>query len=254
MKTSRVFLTGASSGLGEALALHHARPGASVGLVARRRELLETLAESIAARGARAHVYAGDVRDTAFMAESARRFVAEAGGVDLVVANAGIAIADDTRGGDASRIASLMQVNVIGVTNTVIPFVPAMLTQGHGVLAAVASFAGHLALPGRSAYSASKAAVITFMDGLRMDLHGTGVHAMTLCPGFVATPLTQGIRGGVFMISTDEAVAEMSSAIEARRGTFTFPWQVRLLSRVAPFAPESLVRRLAPPPRTTSSS
>lgn len=250
----RIFLTGASSGIGEALARRHAVAGTTLGLVARRKDVLASLAHELEGRGARVVSFAGDVVDTGFMAESARAFVDAAGGVDLVVANAGIAIEDDVRTGDASRIASLMRTNVIGVTNTVIPFIPTMLAQKSGVLSAVASFAGHRALRGRSAYSASKAAVITFMDGLRMDLHGTGVHAMTLCPGFVRTPLTAGYEKMLFPIDVEDAVAAMAAAVERREGTFTFPWPMRVLSHVVKRAPEGLVRRLAPPPRTTSTS
>lgn len=250
----RVFLTGASSGLGEGLARRYATEGAVIGLVARRHERLASLSRELEGRGARALSFAGDVTDTSFMAGAARAFVDEAGGVDLVVANAGIAIADDVREGDATRIAALMRTNVIGVTNTVIPFVPHMLAGKSGVLCAVASFAGHRALPGRTAYSSSKAAVITFMDGLRMDLHGTGVHAMTLCPGFVRTPMNEGYQKMLFPIDTDEAVDAMARAIDVRAETFTFPWQMRLLAHVVRRAPEALIRRLAPPPRTKSMS
>jgi NADP-dependent 3-hydroxy acid dehydrogenase YdfG len=116
--------------------------------------------DALAARGATVVVCAGDVRDTAFMAKSAADFIAAAGGVDLVIANAGVGLADTVRTGDAAGVAWLMEVNVIGVTNTVLPFVPTMLAQRSGVLCAVSSFAGHRAVPGRSAYSASKAAVI----------------------------------------------------------------------------------------------
>jgi short-subunit dehydrogenase len=135
------------------------------------------------------------------------------------------------------------------VTNTIVPFVPTMLTQRSGVLCAVSSVAGHRALPGRTAYSASKAAVTTFMSGLRMDLHGTGVHAMTLCPGYVTTPLTAENEGMIFVIDVDRAVAEMTGAIAAKASTFTFPWPMRWLSVVLRNAPEGLIRRLAPPGR-----
>jgi hypothetical protein len=146
-----------------------------------------------------------------------------------------------------------MRINVIGVTNTVVPFVPRMIAQRSGVLSAVASFAGHRAMPGRSAYCASKAAVISFMDGLRLDLHGTGVHAMTFCPGFVHTPLTEGNKKMIFPISTDEAVRIMTRGVERRTKTLTFPWQMKLLSGVMTRVPEGVVRRLAPPPRTRST-
>jgi short-subunit dehydrogenase len=250
----RLFVTGASTGLGHGLADHYARDGAHLGLVARRESLLRDLEKEWTARGARVEVYAGDVADTEFMAHTAQAFVAAAGGVDLVFANAGIGIASRILAGDSREIARLMSVNVIGVTNTIVPFVPLMVKQGSGVLCAVGSMAGHQPLPNRAAYSASKACVKTFMSALRMDLHGTGVHAMTLCPGFVDTALTEGQAGMMFVIGVPEAVRYMVRAIEARENTYTFPWQMNLLKEVMARAPEALIRRLAPPGRTRSSS
>ena len=250
----RLFVTGASTGLGRGLADHYARAGAHLGLVARRESLLRELEKEWTGRGARVEVYAGDVADTDFMARSAQAFVAAAGGVDLVFANAGVGIAHRVLEGESRDIAWLMSVNVIGVTNTVVPFIPAMLKQGSGVLCAVSSSAGHRPLPGRAAYSASKACVTSFMTSLRMDLHGTGVHAMTLCPGFVHTPLTEGQKGMMFAIDVPRAVEYMVGAIESRKRTYTYPWQMNLLKEVMARVPESVIRRLAPPPRTSSSS
>ena len=248
----RVFITGASSGLGAGLARHYAKPGATLGLVARRAALLDEVATELRAAGATAHVYVADVADTAAMGAASARFLEDAGGVDLVVANAGVGIRSALLEGDAAEVARLMQINVIGVTNTVVPFVPKMVAQRAGVLCAISSMAGHRAMPGRVAYSASKKAVTTFMDGLRMDLHGSGAHAMTICPGFVRTPLTDGVPGMMFLVECDDAVRLMAGAIEARRNTFTFPWQMNLLKEVMVRAPEWLVRRVAPKPRDRS--
>lgn len=245
-----VFITGASSGLGEGLAKHYATSGARIGLVARRADMLQALARDIAAKGAQAEVFAGDVVDTEFMNASAAKFAA-GGAVDLVVANAGIGL----RGkaifeGASAAVAQIMRVNVIGVTNTVVPFVPVLMKQKSGVLCAVASFAGHRGLPGRTAYSASKCAVIAFMDGLRMDLHGSGVHSMALCPGFVRTPLTTKNTGMMFVIDVDEAVSTMTNAIAQRADTVTFPWQMNALKTVMKLAPESMLRKMSPPARS----
>lgn len=250
----RVFLTGASTGLGEGLARRYARPGATLGLVARRAALLEALAETLRDQGAEVHVYAQDVADTEAMEAIAGDFLEKAGGVDLVVANAGVGIKSALLEGNAREVAWLMGINVVGVTNTVVPFVPAMVRQQSGVLAAVGSFAGHRAIPGRAAYSASKAAVKTFMDGLRMDLAGTGVHAMTICPGFVKTPLTAHNPDMFFVLEVDEAVDIMERAIAARESTVTFPWQMNLLKEVVKRAPEGMLKKLAPRPRTRSST
>jgi short-subunit dehydrogenase len=249
----RLFVTGASTGLGHGLADHYARDGAHLGLVARRESLLRDLEKEWSARGARVEVYPGDVADTDFMARSAQAFVEAAGGVDLVFANAGVGIANRVLEGESREIAWLMNVNVVGVTNTIVPFVPHMVKQRSGVLCAVSSMAGHQPLPGRAAYSASKACVTTFMSALRMDLHGTGVHAMTLCPGFVDTPLTKDNPSMMFVIDVPQAVDYMVGAIESRKRTYTFPWQMNLLKEVMTRAPEPVIRLISPAPRTRSS-
>jgi short-subunit dehydrogenase len=246
----RIFLTGASSGLGAGLARTYAKPGVTIGLVARREAMLAEVAGELRARGATTHIYPADVADTAAMTRVANDFLAAAGGVELVIANAGIGIRSTILEGDAASVAQLMRINVIGVTNTVIPFLPAMIRAKTGAVVAVSSMAGHRALPGRTAYSTSKRAVITFMDGLRMDLHGTGVHSMTICPGFVRTPLTDGIGHKMpFLVELDDAIRLMHDAIDDKRTTYTFPWQMRLARHVLMRAPEWLVRRMAPPPR-----
>jgi short-subunit dehydrogenase len=245
-----VFITGASSGLGEGLARHYAVPGAVIGLCARRAAVLADLARELEAKGARAIVYAVDVADTAAMEQAAQEFAAACGQVDLVIANAGIGIAHEVLQGKSGPIAELMRINVIGVTNTIVPFVPFMLKQGKGTLVAMSSSAGHRGLPGRAAYSASKAAVITFMDALRLDLRGSGVHAMSLCPGYVRTPLTDKLAFKLpFAISCEEAVDEISRAIARSERTYTFPWQMRIVGRLLKYGSERMVLRLTPPAR-----
>jgi short-subunit dehydrogenase len=251
----RVFVTGASSGLGEGLALHYAQPGNIIGLCARRAPMLAELARSVEAAGARPIVLPADVADTAAMATAAADFTAQAGGVDLVIANAGVGIPSQVLEGKSEPVAKLMRINVIGVTNTVLPFVPVMVQQRSGVLVAMGSLAGQRGLPGRAAYSASKAAVATFMDALRQDLRGTGVHAMTLCPGFVHTPLTAKLPGKLpFVIERDEAVARMAAAIERHERRVLFPWQVKLLGQVLRWIPERWLHRISPPARPADPS
>jgi short-subunit dehydrogenase len=249
----RVFITGASSGMGEGLARHYGVAGATLGLVARRADVLTKLADELRAGGATVHVYPVDVADTAGMKKAAQTFVKAAGGIDLVIANAGVGIKSHLKDGGSEDIARLFQVNVIGVTNTVVPFCPTMVAQKEGVLCAISSMAGHRAMPGRVAYSASKKAVTQFMDGARMELAGTGVHAMTVCPGFVRTPMTTGIKDMPFAVECDVAVREIVDAIAARKATVTFPWQMNVLKEVLTRAPEWVVRRTAPKPRNRST-
>ncbi|HXX69151.1 MAG TPA: SDR family NAD(P)-dependent oxidoreductase [Polyangiaceae bacterium] len=245
----KIFITGASSGLGRGLALHYAGPAAVIGVCARRGQLLRELAAEIEGRGARAHVYAVDVADTGAMRTTIASFVEKAGTVDLVIANAGIGIPSGILAGESEPIERLLRINLIGVTNTLVPFVPTMVAQRRGVLAAVASVAGQRGMPFRAAYGASKAGVIEFVSALRMEPFGTGVHAMALCPGFVRTPMTAMLTKMPFVIDQDEAVALMVGAIARRERTYTFPWQLRWLRPVLRNAPEWLIRRVAPAPR-----
>ena len=246
----RIFITGASSGIGEGLARHYGAPGAHVGLLARRGALLEDLARALRDAGARIETYPADVADTAAVQRAVDAFLGAAGGADLVIANAGVTIENSLQRGDAASAARLMAINVIGVTNTIIPFVPVMLGQRAGTLVAVSSVAGFRGLPGRAAYSASKAAVTTFMEGVRMTLHGTGVHAMAICPGYVRTPMTAEMRSPPFVLELDAAVRSMTRAIEAKAATYSLPWQMSLLRHVLGSAPEWLIRRAVPASRS----
>ncbi|HWO09079.1 MAG TPA: SDR family NAD(P)-dependent oxidoreductase [Polyangiaceae bacterium] len=248
----RVFITGASSGIGAALARHYGRAGVSIGLLARRAELLEEQARALRDAGAKVETYALDVADSAGVQRAIDGFANAAGGADLVIANAGVTLKNSLLlQGDAASAARLMAINVIGVTNTIVPFIPIMIRQGSGTLVAVSSMAGYRGLPGRAAYSASKAAVTTFMEGLRMSLHGTGVHAMALCPGFIRTPMTAGASSLPFLMELDDAVRLMTRGIEEKRATVVLPWQMSLLRYALGLAPEWLLRRIAPPARAS---
>jgi short-subunit dehydrogenase len=236
----RVFITGASSGLGAALALHHAREGTTLGLVARRHDLLSEVAEAARARGAEVTLHPADVADPLAIGGAAAAF----GPADLVIANAGMGLGKKLVDASPAEVARLFAVNVAGVTSTLLPFLPGMRARGQGVLCAVSSMAGHRALPGHAPYAASKAAVITFMDGLRMDLAGSGVHAMTVCPGFVHTAMTEGKKGMLWPMSVEAAVAEITGAIARKERTYSFPWQMRVMKQTILRLPETLLRRV----------
>lgn len=241
----RIFITGASSGLGAGLALRYAAEGVVIGLVARRHGLLQELAQRLDARGAQALCFEVDVRDTAAMQRASSEYLSRTGGIDLVIANAGVSRRDYLRSGEPAPIAEVLATNVIGVTNTVIPFVPSMVAAQSGTLVAVGSIAGFRGLPGHGGYCASKAAVKTFMDAVRMDLRGTGVHAMTLCPGFVRTPMVEGAEHPTpFKMELDTAVEVMVRAIEHRRSTYSFPVAMRALKLTMRVVPEAALRAL----------
>jgi len=228
MSGAKVLLTGASSGIGWALAERLAEPGAALGLVARRRARLEQLRVRLEERGARAFVYEADVRDAARMQEVVERFAADAGGLTLAIANAGVSRSDRLKQGDASRLSDLMAVNVQGVINTLLPAVPHFLRAGGGHLVAVGSVAGFRALPGKAAYCASKAALKTLMDGFRPALRKHGIHVTTICPGWIESEMTEGNPYPMpFLMKADRAAHLIARAIAERRRTYVLPWQMR---------------------------
>lgn len=240
----RLFLTGASSGLGEALARHYASSDAILGLAARRAGPLETLAQSLPGTCA---AYPLDVADTAALASAARDFLARFGAPDLVIANAGISVGTSGEvAADAAKLERVLQVNVVGLAATLAAFAPAMRAAGRGTLVGIASVAGFRGLPGAGAYSASKAAAIIWLESLRIELSGSGVSVVTVCPGYIATPMTQLNRYRMpFLLDADEAARRIARAIAAKRRVAVIPWQMALASLALRAMPGWLFERLS---------
>ena len=240
----RVFITGASAGIGAALARHYAGTDTSIGLFARRRDLLEKLAASLPGESA---VYPSDIADTAAIAAAAQDFIARFGVPDLVIANAGISVGthgDELQ--DIEKLQRVLSVNVSGLAATLAAFAPAMRAAGKGTLCGIASVAGFRGIPGAGAYSSSKAAAIAWLEALRNELAGSGVSVVTICPGYIDTPMTQVNKYPMpFLISADEAAARFAGAIQARRRLAVIPWQMALVSLLLRALPGALYDRLA---------
>jgi NAD(P)-dependent dehydrogenase (short-subunit alcohol dehydrogenase family) len=228
----KVFLTGASSGLGFALARRYAAQGAVLGLYARRLEPLQQLAAMLAP--ATCSVYSGDVRDASSLRAAAHDFMARYGTPDIVVANAGVSIGTLTvHESDNDAFRTVLDTNVLGMVHTFQPFVPALVAGKRGKLVGVASVAGFRGLPGSGAYSASKAAAISYLESLRVELAGSGVDVITLCPGYIATPMTeQNPYPMPFLLSADEAARLVVRAIGRGRRFYVFPWQMAWVGKV----------------------
>jgi short-subunit dehydrogenase len=240
----RIFITGASTGIGEAMARHYATPETSIGLFARRRDLLESLASRLPGRTA---LYAADVTDAGAVAAAAQDFLSRFGAPDLVIANAGISIG--TLGdeiADTEKLRRVLDVNVAGLAATLAAFAPAMRAAGSGTLCGIASVAGFRGLPGAGAYSASKAAAISWLESMRVELAGSGVSVVTICPGFIDTPMTQVNRYRMpFLISADEAAPRFAHAIAMRRRLAVIPWQMAVVSAFLRAMPAWLYDRLS---------
>lgn len=226
--TSRVFITGATSGIGAALARHYASHGATLGLVARRAAELDKLA---AALGVPVAVYTADVADPPAMRAAAGAFIEQHGVPDVVIANAGISVG--TLGGEESDVPvveRVLRTNVVGLAATVQPFVKPMRDRGRGTIVGIASVAGFRGLPGSAAYSASKSAAITWLESLRLELRGTGVAVCTICPGYIDTPMTQVNEYPMpFKLPVDEAARRFARAIARQRPCVVIPWQMGIV-------------------------
>jgi short-subunit dehydrogenase len=240
----KVFLTGASSGIGEALARHYAAQGAVLGLFARRADKLRELQLSLRSP---AEVYAGDVRDLAAVAVAAEDFMARHGVPDVVIGNAGVSYGNLTEiARDANVFRETMDINVLGLVHTFQPFVVPMRSRKAGSLVGIASVAGFRGLPGASAYSASKAAAIRYLESLRIELHGSGVQVTTICPGFIATPMTaRNPYPMPFIIDADEAARRFARVIAARRACAVVPWQMAIVGSLLRVIPNFLFDAIA---------
>jgi short-subunit dehydrogenase len=256
----RVFVTGASSGIGEALAREYHRRFADlhIGLAARRAAELERVGAALA--GAHVHRYVLDVTDRDALTRAASDFVVQAGGPpDVVIANAGISAGTLTGDAeDARKFRRIVDVNLLAVADTFAPFVAAMRERRAGTLVGVASMAGIRGMPGAGAYSASKAAAIAYLESLRVELRGSGVRVVTLVPGYVRTAMTARNPFPMpFLIGADRFAWHAVDAIARGRSYVVIPWPMRVVAPVLRTMPDwlfdALFARTPRKPRATES-
>ena len=242
-----VFLTGASSGIGEALALAIAKRGAALGLVARRRELLDDLADRCRKFDIKVRVFPLDVTDEEALYEAADEMRAELGRIDILIANAGIGGNDEeTRAYTPRAVRKVIDTNLLGAVNAVHAVAPQMAERGSGHLVAISSLAGFRGLPKSAAYSASKAGMTAFFESVRLDLKHSGVDVTIVQPGFIRTPLTSGRTNKMpFLMELDDAIPLFLKAIEKKKKFAAFPWQLATLVRAGKIMPAWLYDRIA---------
>jgi short-subunit dehydrogenase len=239
-----VVITGASGGLGVAIARRYAAAGATLGLIARRAQELDRFAATCAGTCA---THAADVRDSAAMRAAAADFTSQHGVPDIVIANAGVSIGTLTEAPeDEQAFRDVFDINVIGMVNTFQPYIAPMRSRGGGVLVGIASVAGYRGLPGSGAYSASKAAAISYLESLRVELRGTGITVITLCPGYIVTAMTDKNPYWMpFIMTADEAANKIAVIIEKRKTYAVIPWQMAVVARLMHVLPRFLFDPLA---------
>ncbi len=246
----KVVISGASSGIGLALARHYLERGATVAACARRAELLQTLSTEFPNK---VFCYALDVRDAAAIQHAAEDFMARAGVPDIVIANAGVSRGTLTEyAEDIEVFQNVMDINVQGMVKTFQPFIAQMRSNSSpekgrlgGVLVGIASVAGFRGLPGSGAYSASKAAAISYLESLRVELCDSGVKVVTICPGYIKTPMTDVNPYAMpFILDADDAAQRMARVIARGSSFAVVPWQMGLVGRAMKLLPNWLYDRI----------
>ena len=242
-----VFLTGASSGIGEGLALAMSERGATLGLAARRKELLDELADRCRRFDTRVRTFPLDVTDEEALYQAADDMRSEFGRIDILIANAGIGGNDEeTRAYTPRAVRKVVDTNLIGAVNSVHGVVSQMTERGSGHIVAISSLAGFRGLPKSAAYSASKAGMTAFFESVRLDVKHSGVDVTIIQPGFIKTPLTSGRANKMpFLMELEDAIPLFLKAIEQKKKFAAFPWQLATIVRAGKFMPAWLYDRIA---------
>jgi short-subunit dehydrogenase len=241
-----VLITGASSGIGRSLAVELGKRGGSVGLLARRAESLREVAREVEAAGGRALALPADVTNARDVRAAADKLRAQFGAIDVLVANAGVGTLTDDYARLGEQVAETIEINLHGAANSAAAVLPEMVARGEGQLVAISSLASYRGLPKSGAYCASKAALNALFESLRLDLKNTGVRVTIIKPGFIKTPLTAGREAQMpFLMELDDATQKILRAIEARRTSYAFPWQLASIVRLGRLMPDALYDRIA---------
>lgn len=246
-KNKVVFLTGASSGIGAGLAVALAKQGAVLGLLARRKELLDKLRKDCEKAGGTARIFACDVTNEDAVLGAAEEFKHEFEHIDVLIANAGIGGNNaETRAMQPLAVKKVIDTNLMGAVNSVHAVLPGMLKRGSGQIVAISSLAGFRGLPRSAAYSASKAGMTAFFESVRLDVKHQGVDVTIIHPGFIKTPLTSGREAKMpFIMEIDDAIPLFIKAIEKKKRFAAFPWQLATFVRAGKFMPGWLYDRVA---------
>ena len=246
MTAPLVFITGASSGIGQALAARFHRAGYRLALVARRAAEVDAWAQAQQFDPASYAVYAADVRDVAAITGAGRACIAAQGVPDVVIANAGISVGMDTAEfDDLDVMRATFETNNLGLAATFQPFVAPMCARRSGTFVGIASVAGIRGMPGHGAYCSSKAAVIAYCESLRGELRASGVMVVTLGPGYIDTPLTRANPYGMpFLMQVGDFADQAFNAISQGVSYRVIPWQMGVVAKLMRLLPNALFDKL----------
>jgi short-subunit dehydrogenase len=241
---THILITGASSGIGEALALHYARPGVHLSLLGRDAARTTQTAERCKALGATVNAVALDVQDATAMDQWVRNCDSQAP-LDIVIANAGVSAGGGGAGESGEQVRQIFSINVNGLFNTVLPAIELMRARQHGQIALMSSIAGFRGLPSAPAYCASKAAIKVWGEGLRGQLARDNVGVSVICPGFVVSGISKRNRFPMpFLMETGKAARIIADGIARNRGRISFPWPMAFMAWVMTTLPDAVIGAL----------
>ena len=241
-----VFITGASSGIGQALAHHYHQAGWRLALVARRADAVKVWANACGISSDSYEIYSADVADIDSIVGAGLACIERQSLPAVVIANAGISLGVDTaERTDLAVMERVVATNLLGLAATFQPFVRPMAERSHGTLVGIGSVAGIRGLPGHGAYCASKAGVISYCESLRGELRASGVRVVTLCPGYIDTPLTQKNRYAMpFLMHPEDFAQKAFKAIQAGTSYRVIPWQMGIMAKILRALPNTVFDRL----------
>jgi short-subunit dehydrogenase len=245
LKDKVVLITGASSGIGEALAVGLAREGCRVLLMGRRGDVLAKLADRVRPQAADVDVFIGDVRDAGQCVAAVNQAVEKWGRLDIAVLSAGVGYYMRVHEFDVAKANETIAINVSGIINCVGAAMPVMIRQKSGMIVGLSSLAAYFVVPIAASYAASKAAVTSFLTGMQLGLMRHGVDVLIVEPGYVRTPMTAQNKRMPFLIEADDAADRIIRAIRQRKKLLRFPWAMVQLVRLVRLLPQALARRLA---------
>ena len=238
-------ITGASSGIGAAIAERFAAAGDTVVLMARRVEALNEVAARVTELGGRPLVIPVDVTRKADVLHAFQKVYRDLSSVDRLIINAGIGDPTRAHNFSADQFQRVIDVNLQGPANCLEAVLPEMIKRGAGQIVGIGSLAGYRGLPGSGAYCASKAGLAVLLESLRLELRHVGVTVTLICPGFIRTPLTdKNLFSMPFLMDLDVAATRIYTAIMRKSSEYSFPWQLAWIVRLARYLPNWLYDRI----------